>query len=145
MVVEADKLAHVRGQGAEAFPEFDSFPLFLRFGARFQTAILPPAAFEERPGGEALERDPRHEVHLAEAVSLEYVQRPAVPDRMVVILIPHSISYLIFGCLHEYSQLRGIFKTFSKVNINSCFSEADVTDIFGLNKKSPIRILTVDK
>ena len=79
MVVKADEFYNVRGQGAEAFPEFDSFPLFLTFGARFQTS-LPPAAFEERPGGEALERDPRHEVHLAEAVSLEYVRRPASPS-----------------------------------------------------------------
>ena len=72
MVVKADELAHVRGQGAEAFPEFDSLSLFLRFGAKFEIASMPD--FEERRGGEALERDPRHEVHFAEAVSVEYVQ-----------------------------------------------------------------------
>ena len=88
MAVKADELVHVRGQGTETFPEFDSFPLFLTFGARFRASLFP--AFEERPGGEALERDPRHEVHLAEGVSLEYVQRPADPDRMAVIFSLNS-------------------------------------------------------
>ena len=85
MVVKADEFANVRGQGAEAFPEFDSLFLLLRFGAQFEISFLP--GFEEGPGGEALERDPRHEVHLAEAVSLEYVRRPAMYHLRMAILI----------------------------------------------------------
>ena len=74
MVVEADELAQVWRQGAETFPEFVPFPLFVTFGAKFEVSFL--AGSEERVCGEALERDPGHEVHLAEAVTLENVRRP---------------------------------------------------------------------
>ena len=75
--MKADELVQVWGKGAEAISEFDFF-LFLRFGAKLEASSFLPV-FEERRGSEALERDPRHEVHLAEAVGLEYVQRPAFP------------------------------------------------------------------
>ena len=70
--MKADELAQVWRQGAETFSEF--VPLI---GAKFEVSLL--AGFEEGVGGEALERDPGHEVHLAEAVTLEYVRRPAFP------------------------------------------------------------------
>ena len=77
MVVEADELAQVWRQGAETFSEFVPFPLRVTFGAKYEMSFV--MGFEKRVGGEALERDPGHEVHLAEAVTLENVRRPAFP------------------------------------------------------------------
>ena len=82
--MEANELARVRRKGAETFPEFVPFPILVTFGAKFEVSLLMGS--EEGVGGEALERDPGHEVHLAEAVTLENVRRPAFPFRVVVIL-----------------------------------------------------------
>ena len=73
-----DELAQIRWKRAQTFSEFCSFLDSLRFLAKLERTVFPFPAFEERHCGEALERDPWHEVHLAEAVSLEYVQRPAL-------------------------------------------------------------------